>query len=77
MGDATVEVETKVVSTNDAFLFFFSAVWEVLGVGAVERATTAWTVLFLTASRTFSWSSGLLEGISSHDPVLVAETSLQ
>ena len=51
--DTAVEVETKVGSTNDAFLFF-SVVWEVLGVGAVERATAAWTVLFLTASRTFS-----------------------
>lgn len=75
--DATVEVETKDGSTNDAFRFFFSVALEVLGVGAVERTTAARTVLFLIASRTFSWSSGLLEEISGHGPVLVVETSLQ
>ena len=75
--DATVEVETEDGSTNDAFRFFFSVALEVLGVGAVERATTARTVLFLIASRTFSWSSGLLEEISSHGPVQAIETSLQ
>lgn len=65
--EIVAEVEVKVGSTNDAFRFFPSTVWEEFEVDVVERATTALTVLPLIACRTFALSSALAEKINGRD----------